>query len=80
MQPHPDSCRPALSGVTVEEDAGAVFRAAIAAGVLSAEPADRNWAGHYFYMYHDRDGAAWFKHRDTRAHVTVAAPQTGNAP
>ncbi|MDE0150491.1 MAG: hypothetical protein OXM58_19195 [Rhodospirillaceae bacterium] len=80
MQPHPDRGQPVESGMTVEEDAGAVFRAAIAAGVLSAEPADRNWAGHYFYMFHDRDGAAWFKHRDSRTHVTVAAAQAGNGP
>jgi len=77
MQPHPDRGRPVASGITVEEDAGAVFRAAIAAGVLSAEPADRNWAGHHFYMFHDRDGAAWFKHRDTRAHVTMDPRRPG---
>ena len=79
MQPRPDRRRPASSGITVEEDAGAVFRAAIAAGVLSAEPGHRNWAGHYFYMFHDRDGAAWFKHRLSRAHVTMTARRSGNA-
>ncbi|MYG53055.1 MAG: hypothetical protein F4204_12110 [Rhodospirillaceae bacterium] len=77
MQSHPDRGRPVSTSMSVEEDAGAVFRAAIAAGVLSAEPADRNWAGHYFYMFHDRDGAAWFKHRDTRAHVTMDPRPTG---
>ncbi|MXW93532.1 MAG: hypothetical protein F4114_04230 [Rhodospirillaceae bacterium] len=85
MQPHPDRGRPVASGITVEEDAGAVFRAAIAAGVLSAEPADRNWAGHYFYMFHDRDGAAWFKQSlprtpirgDSRAHVTMDPRRAG---
>ena len=76
MQPHPDRSRAVEDGITVEEDAGAVFRAAIAAGVLSAEPGDCNWAGHYFYMFHDRDGAAWFKHRDSRAHVTTEPRRT----
>ncbi len=54
-------------------DASAVFRAAIAAGLLSAERSNPRWAGHYFYMFHDGDGAAWFKHRDTRAHVVMSA-------
>ena len=67
------------NGMTVETDAEAVFRAAIVADVLSAEPKDRNWAGHYFYMFHDRDGAAWFKHRDSRTHVTVPPRRAGNA-
>ena len=67
----------AQNGVSVETDAEAVFRAAIAAGVLSAEPRERNWAGHYFYMFHDGDGTAWFKHRDTRAQVTMTAGRAG---
>ena len=79
MQPHPDRRRPVPPGMTVEEDAGAVFRTAIAAGVLSAEPGSRNWAGHYFYMFHDRDGVAWFKHRDSRTHVTMTGRRTGTA-
>ncbi len=79
MQPHPDRRRPAAPGIAVEEDAGAVFRAAIAAGVLSAEPGHRNWAGHYFYMVHDGDGAAWFKHRDSRTYVAMTARRSGNA-
>ena len=79
MQPHPDRRRSAPPGITVEEDAGAVFRAAIAAGVLSAEPDDGNWAGHYFYMFHDKDGAAWFKHRLSRTHVTMTARPAGHA-
>ncbi len=78
MQPHPDRRRPGPPGITVEEDAGAVFRAAIAAGVLSGEAGDRNWAGHYFYMFHDGDGAAWFKHRDNRTHVTMTGRRAGN--
>ena len=79
MQPHRDRRPPMMPGITVEEDAGAVFRAAIAAGVLSAEPGARNWAGHYFYMFHDRDGAAWFKHRLSRTHVTMTARRSGDA-
>ena len=79
MQPHRDRRRAMPPGITVEDDAGAVFRAAIAAGVLSAEPGDRNWAGHYFYMFHDRNGAAWFKHRDSRTHVTMTAQRAENA-
>ena len=79
MQPHRNRGRPLPSGITVEEDAGAVFRTAIAAGVLSAEPGARNWAGDYFYMFHDGDGAAWFKHRDSRTHVTMTARRSGDA-
>lgn len=60
-------------GLRVVRDAEAVFRAAILAGVLSAGHAERNWAGHYLYMFHDEDGTAWFKHRDTRVHVTMTA-------
>ena len=77
MQAHRDRRRPVLSGIAVEKDAGAVFRAAVAAGVLSAEPGARNWAGHYFYMFHDGDGAARFKHRDTRAWVTMPVCRAG---
>ena len=62
---------PPRNGMRVETDAEAVFRAAIAAGVLSGEPGDRNWAGHYFYMFHDGGGVAWFKHRLSRVHVTM---------
>ena len=59
--------------IQVVRDAEEVFRAAIAAGVLSGEPSERNWAGNYLYMFHDEDGTAWFKHRDTRAYVFMAA-------
>ena len=59
--------------IQVVRDAEEVFRAAILAGVLSAERSDRNWAGHYLYMFHDEDGTAWFKHRDTRAYVSMTA-------
>ena len=67
--------RGAPSGLRVVRDAETVFRAAILAGVLSAEPSARNWAGHYLYMFHDEDGTAWFKHRDTRAYVLMTARQ-----
>ena len=67
----------AQNGMTVETDAEAVFRAAILAGVLSAEPDDGNWAGHYFYMFHDGGGVAWFKHRLSRAHVTMTPDRAG---
>ena len=61
--------------IRVVRDAEEVFRAAIMAGVLSGERSKRNWAGHYLYMFHDEDGAAWFKHRDTRAYVSMTARQ-----
>ena len=67
--------RAAPAGIQVVQDAEAVFRAAILAGVLSAEASMHNWAGHYFYLFHDEDGTAWFKHRDTRVHVTMTARQ-----
>ena len=61
--------------ITVVRDAEEVFRAAILAGVLAAERWKRNWAGHYLYMFHDEDGTAWFKHRDTRTYVSMTARQ-----
>ena len=61
--------------IQVVRDAEEVFRAAILAGVLSAGRPDRNWAGHYLYMFHDEDGTAWFKHRDTRDYVSMTARQ-----
>ena len=64
-----------VPAVRVVRDAEEVFRAAILAGVLSAGRPDRNWAGHYLYMFHDEDGTAWFKHRDTRAYVSMTARQ-----
>ena len=62
-----------VPAIQVVRDAEEVFRAAILAGVLSAERPDRHWAGHYLYMFHDEDGTAWFKHRDTRAYVSMTA-------
>lgn len=57
----------------IENDSGAVFEEAIRAGVLSEDPGKDNFAGHYMYMHHDGAGAgaAWFKHRETRAYVTM---------
>ena len=68
-----DRRRRAASGLHVVRDAEAVFRTAILAGVLSAERSARNWAGHYLYLFHDEDGTAWFRHRDTRACVSMSA-------
>ena len=62
-----------VPAIQVVRDAEEVFRAAILAGVLSAGRSDRHWAGHYLYMFHDEDGTAWFKHRDTRAYVSMTA-------
>ena len=64
-----------VPAIRVVRDAEEVFRAAILAGVLSAEQTDRRWAGHYMYLFHDENGTAWFKHRDTRAHVSMTARQ-----
>ena len=54
-------------------DSDSVFAQAIARGVLSEDPGHTNFAGHYMYMFHDAEDAAWFKHRDTRAYVRLAA-------
>ena len=72
-------CGPAgaQNGISVETDSEAPFRAAIAAGVLSGEPADPNWAGRYLYMFHDADGVARFRHRDRRTHLTVPPDRAG---
>ncbi len=72
-----DRSGPAPGTIAVVRDADAAFDAAIRAGVLSAEPGARNWAGHYFYMFHDGDGAARFKHRDTRAYATMPVCRAG---
>ena len=61
--------------IRVVRDAEDVFRSAILAGVLSADRARRDWAGHYLYLFHDENGTAWFKHRDTRAYVSMSARQ-----
>ena len=61
------------SRIQVVRDTETAFRAAILAGVLSAEAAHSRYAGHYLYLFHDEDGTAWFKHRDTRACVCLSA-------
>ena len=57
--------------IRVLRDSDAVFEAAIRNGVLSGDPADSRYAGHYMYLFHDAGGTAWFKHRDSRASVTM---------
>ena len=59
--------------IQVVRDAEEVFREAILAGALSAGHGRRDWAGNYLYMFHDESGTAWFKHRDTRAYVSMRA-------
>ena len=62
----------------IAADSDAVFDQAIDRGVLSEDPGDANFAGHYMYMFHDAGGGAWFKHRDTRVYVTMG-PATCSA-
>ncbi len=57
--------------IRVLRDSDAVFEAAIRNGVLSEDPANPRYAGHYMYLFHDAGGTAWFKHRDSRASVTM---------
>ena len=59
--------------VQVFEDTEGVFRAAIAARVLSADPCDPLYAGRYLYMFHDEEGTAWFRRYDARAWVSMSA-------
>ena len=75
MQMNGKAVRPASRDVRlwIDEDSDAVFDAAIRAGVLSEDPDDAHFAGYYMYMHHDADGAAWFKHHETRAYVTMRA-------
>ena len=68
-------------------DSDAAFRAAIDRGLISEDAANERFAGRYMYMFHDTEGAAWFKHRETRRYVTLApetcegvAPCKGAAP
>ena len=55
----------------IAEDSDAVFEEALRRGVLSEDPAHANFAGLYMYMHHDAEGTAYFKHRETRAYVTM---------
>ena len=59
--------------IRVYEDTESVFRAAIAAGVLSADPYDRLYAGRYRYMFHHEEGTAWFRRYDARSWVSMSA-------
>lgn len=79
MRMNGKTARPAPDGARlwIEEDSDAVFAEAIRAGVLSEDPDDERFAGHYMYMHHDGDGTAWFKHRETRAYVTMRAADAG---
>ena len=43
------------------------------AGVLSADPYSRLYAGRYLYMFHDEEGTAWFRRYDARAWVSMSA-------
>ena len=69
-------------GIRVLKDSDAVFRAAIRSGVLSGDPADARYAGNCMYLFHDEDGVVWFKHRDSRACLTVPGrdPGAGGSP
>ena len=62
---------PGRARLRIEKDSDAVFDAAIRAGVLSEDPEDGRFAGRYMYMHHDGDGVAHFKHKETRAYVTM---------
>ena len=64
-------------GLRVIQDTETVFRRAILDGVLSADPNDRRYAGHYLYLFHDENGVAWFKHRDTRQSVSMRVKRVG---
>lgn len=59
--------------IRVYEDTESVFRAAIAAGVLSADPFGRLYAGRYRYMFHDEEGTAWFRRYDRKDWVSMSA-------
>ena len=66
---------PGRARLRIEKDSGAVFDAAIRAGVLSEDAEDERFAGRYMYMHHDGDGVAHFKHKETRAYVTMPPEQ-----
>ena len=57
----------------VYEDTEGVFRAAIAAGVLSDDANERLYAGRYRYMFHDEEGTAWFRRYDRKDWVSMSA-------
>ena len=55
------------------EDTEGVYRAAIDAGVLTADPGDRLYAGRFRYLFHDEEGTAWFRRYDRKAWVSMRA-------
>ena len=57
----------------VYEDTEGVYRAAIAEGVLSADPGDRLYAGRFRYMFHDEEGTVWFRRYDAREWISMSA-------
>ena len=57
--------------IRVYEDTDAVFRAAIASGVLSADANERLYAGRFRYMFHDEEGTAWFRRYDKKDWVSM---------
>ena len=69
--PHERGNRHPVPRLQVVHDTETVFREAILAGVLSGIPGEPLYAEHYLYMFHDEDGVAWFKHRDTRAYLSM---------
>ena len=58
--------------IRVDEDTDAVFHAAIASGVLSADAHERLYAGRFHYMFHDEDGTAWFRRCDAAEWVEMS--------
>ena len=57
--------------IRVYVDTDAVFRAAIASGVLSADADERLYAGRFHYMFHDEEGTAWFRRHDAAEWVEM---------
>ena len=57
--------------IRIYEDTDAVFRAAIASGVLSADAGERLYAGRFHYMFHDDEETAWFRRHDAAEWVEM---------
>lgn len=58
--------------IRIYEDTDAVFRAAIASVVLSADAGERFYAGRFRYMFHDDEGTAWFRRHDAAEWVEMS--------
>ena len=58
----------------VDNDANAVFEAAISIGVLSRRQGDVMFAGDWMYMHHSDEHTACFKHKATREYLNVRLP------